>query len=356
MRSNEFQPTQPDALGFFGEFGGRFVPESLMEALLRLERDYLQARADLNFQAELSSFLKGFVGRPSPIYFAERLSRLAGGARIYLKREDLNHTGSHKINNCAGQVLLALRSGKKRVIAETGAGQHGVAVATVCARFNLPCTVFMGACDIERQALNVSRMQLLGAEVREVRQGSATLKDAMNEAFREWSADSETTHYMVGSAAGPHPYPLIVRDFQATIGHEARVQMIEDTGRLPDAIVAALGGGSNSIGIFHPFLTDHDVELVAVEAAGSTLESDRHAAALHKGRAGVLHGARTLFLQDEEGQVQEAVWISAGLDYRGVGPEITALVSLGRVRVAAATDPQAAKAVETFPRLRRTYH
>jgi tryptophan synthase beta chain len=351
---NAFAPNEyhayPDAEGRFGAFGGRYVPETLMPLVLELAEAYAAAKADAAFQAELAGYLTHYVGRPSPLYFAERLTHHHGGARIFFKREDLNHTGSHKINNCLGQILLARRMGKTRIIAETGAGQHGVATATVCARFGLPCVVYMGAVDVERQAPNVLRMKLLGAEVRPVTGGSATLKDAMNDALRDWVANVEDTFYIIGSAAGPHPYPAMVRDFQAVIGRETRDQMERQEGRLPDAVVACVGGGSNAIGIFHPFLADESVRLVGVEAAGEGL-TGLHAAALNGGRPGVLHGNRTYLLQDADGQILEAHSISAGLDYPGIGPEHAWLHEAGRVRYLLATDDEALAAFQLCSRL-----
>jgi tryptophan synthase beta chain len=328
----------PDANGRFGDFGGRYVPETLMPLVHDLDAAYRAAKADPAFKAELSGFLKDYVGRPSPLYFAERLTRHYGGAKIYLKREELNHTGSHKINNCMGQILLAMRMGKTRIIAETGAGQHGVATATVCARFGLPCVVYMGAVDVERQKPNVFRMNLLGAEVRPVTSGSATLKDAMNEALRDWVTNVHDTYYLIGSAAGMHPYPEMVRDFQSVIGTEARQQVLEAEGRLPDAVVACVGGGSNAIGLFHPFLNDEAVRLYGVEAAGEGIATGRHAAAINGGRPGVLHGSLSYLLQDAEGQVTEAHSISAGLDYPGIGPEHSWLHDVGRATYLTATD------------------
>jgi tryptophan synthase beta chain len=328
----------PDANGRFGDYGGRYVPETLMPLVHDLDAAYAAAKADPAFKAELNGFLKDYVGRPSPLYFAERLTKHYGGAKIYLKREELNHTGSHKINNCMGQILLAMRMGKTRIIAETGAGQHGVATATVCARFGLPCIVYMGAVDVERQKPNVFRMNLLGAEVRPVTSGSATLKDAMNEALRDWVTNVHDTYYLIGSAAGMHPYPEMVRDFQSVIGHEVREQIMAAEGRLPDAIVACVGGGSNAIGIFHPFLNDESVRLYGVEAAGSGIETGRHAAAINGGRPGVLHGSLSYLLQDREGQVTEAHSISAGLDYPGIGPEHSWLHDVGRATYLTATD------------------
>ncbi len=351
---NAFAPNAyhayPDAEGRFGAFGGRYVPETLMPLVLQLADAYAAAKADEGFQAELSGYLTHYVGRPSPLYFAERLTAHHGGARIFFKREDLNHTGSHKINNCLGQILLARRMGKTRIIAETGAGQHGVATATVCARFGLPCVIYMGAVDVERQAPNVLRMKLLGAEVRPVTGGSATLKDAMNDALRDWVANVEDTFYIIGSAAGPHPYPAMVRDFQAVIGRETREQMELQEGRLPDALIACVGGGSNAIGLFHPFLADEDVRLFGVEAAGEGL-TGLHAAALNGGRPGVLHGNRTYLLQDADGQILEAHSISAGLDYPGIGPEHAWLHEAGRVRYLLATDDEALAAFQLCSRL-----
>jgi tryptophan synthase beta chain len=333
----------PDARGHFGAFGGRYVAETLMPLILDLERAYRAAKADPAFRAEFDWLLKHYVGRPSPMYFAEKLSATLGGAKIYLKRDELNHTGAHKINNCIGQILLAKRMGKTRIIAETGAGQHGVATATVAARFGLPCTIFMGARDVERQSPNVFRMKLLGAEIRPVTSGSQTLKDAMNEALRDWVTNVHDTFYIIGTAAGPHPYPELVRDFQSVIGTEARAQLLELEGRLPDVAVAAVGGGSNAIGLFHPFLDD-PVELVGVEAAGHGLDSGAHAASLTGGKPGVLHGNKTFLLQDEDGQITDAHSISAGLDYPGIGPEHAWLHAIGRVRYESITDGQALEA------------
>jgi tryptophan synthase beta chain len=341
----------PDTAGHFGAYGGRFVAETLMPLVLRLEEAWETAKRDPLFKAELDGLLNHYVGRPSPLYFAERLTDHLRGPKIYLKREDLNHTGAHKINNCLGQVLLARRMGKTRIIAETGAGQHGVATATVAARFGLPCVVYMGAVDIERQKPNVFRMRLLGAEVREVTSGSKTLKDAMNEALRDWVANVEDTFYIIGSAAGPHPYPAMVRDFQTVIGEETRAQMLEAEQRLPDLIVACVGGGSNAIGFFHPFLDDDAVEIHGVEAAGSGLESAHHAATLNKGDPGILHGARSYLLQTNEGQVLEAHSISAGLDYPGVGPEHSWLKDQSRVKYFSATDKEALDGFTALSRL-----
>jgi tryptophan synthase beta chain len=341
----------PDARGHFGDFGGRFVAETLMPLLLDLERSYAEAKEDKEFKEELDSLLSHYVGRPSPLYFAERLTAHLGGAKIYLKREDLNHTGAHKINNCIGQILLARRMGKTRIIAETGAGQHGVATATVAARFGYPCVIYMGEVDIERQKPNVFRMNLLGAEVRGVSSGSRTLKDAMNEALRDWVANVHDTFYIIGSAAGPHPYPAMVRDFQTIIGQETRTQIREMEGRLPDLLIACVGGGSNAIGLFHPFLDDPDIEIHGVEAAGEGLETVHHAATLGKGTPGVLHGARSYLLQDEDGQIEEAHSISAGLDYPGVGPEHSWLKEAERVSYVSATDREALDAFQLLSRL-----
>jgi len=347
---NSFR-TGPDIRGHFGAYGGRFVAETLMPPVLALEKAYEEAKRDPLFKAELDGLLKNYVGRESPLYFAERLSAHLGGAKIYLKREDLNHTGAHKINNCLGQILLARRMGKTRIIAETGAGQHGVATATVAARFGLSCVVYMGEVDIERQKPNVFRMKLLGAEVRPVKSGSRTLKDAMNEALRDWVANVYDTFYIIGSAAGPHPYPTLVRDFQTVIGQETRAQLREREGRLPDLLVACVGGGSNAIGMFHPFLDDATVEMHGVEASGEGEETERHAATLSKGTPGVLHGARSYLLQDRDGQVLEAHSISAGLDYPGVGPEHSWLKDLGRVKYFSATDKQALEAFVLLSKL-----
>ena len=340
----------PDARGRFGGFGGRFVAETLMPLVLGVEAAYEQAKQDPAFQAELDRYLKDYVGRPSPLWFAERLTRQLGGARIYFKRDELNHTGSHKINNCMGQILLATRMGKTRIIAETGAGQHGVATATVCALFGLPCSIYMGATDIERQKPNVFRMKLLGAEVVPVSSGAGTLKDAMNDAMRDWVANVADTYYLIGTVAGPHPYPAMVRDFQSVIGTEARAQMLAVEGRLPHAIVAAIGGGSNAMGLFHPFLDDPDVRLIGVEAAGRGLDTGEHAASLSRGRPGVLHGNRTYLLQDDDGQITEAHSISAGLDYPGIGPEHAWLHEIGRVEYVAATDQEALDAFQLCTR------
>jgi tryptophan synthase beta chain len=352
----------PDAQGHFGEFGGRYVAETLMPLILDLEKAYRAAQADPAFAAEFDYLMKYYVGRPSPLYYAERLTehlravakangQPGNGAKIYLKRDELNHTGAHKINNCIGQILLARRMGKTRIIAETGAGQHGVATATVAARFGLPCVIYMGARDIERQAPNVFRMKLLGAEVRPVESGSRTLKDAMNEGLRDWVTNVHDTFYIIGTAAGPHPYPELVRDFQSVIGKEARTQIMEAEGRLPDMLVAAIGGGSNAIGLFHPVLDDADVKMVGVEAAGHGLASGEHAASLVGGRAGVLHGNKTMLLQDEDGQITEAHSISAGLDYPGIGPEHAWLHAIGRVEYQSATDKEALEAFKLLCRI-----
>ena len=347
---------QPDERGHFGAFGGRYVAETLMPLILDLDREYRAAKADPAFKAEFDDLLEHYVGRPSPLYYAERLTTALRdsapegmGAQIWFKRDELNHTGAHKINNCIGQILLAIRMGKTRIIAETGAGQHGVATATVCARFGLPCVIYMGAKDIERQQPNVFRMKLLGAEVRPVTSGSRSLKDAMNEGMRDWVANVGDTFYIIGTAAGPHPYPELVRDFQSVIGTEARAQMLSRTGRLPDLLVAAIGGGSNAIGLFHPFLDDPDVKMLGVEAAGHGLDQ-QHAASLAGGSPGVLHGNRTYLLQDEDGQIAEAHSISAGLDYPGIGPEHAWLKEIGRVAYDSATDTEALDAFQLLCR------
>jgi tryptophan synthase beta chain len=341
---------QPDENGHFGQFGGRYVAETLMPLILDLERAYTAAKADPAFAAQFDDLLEHYVGRPSPLYFAERLTKELGGAKIYFKRDELNHTGAHKINNCIGQILLAMRMGKTKIIAETGAGQHGVATATVAARFGLPCTIFMGARDVERQSPNVFRMKLLGAEIIPVTSGSATLKDAMNEALRHWVANVEDTFYIIGTAAGPHPYPELVRDFQSVIGKEAREQMLKREGRLPDLLIASIGGGSNAIGLFHPFLDDSDVAMLGIEAAGHGLDKE-HAASLAGGSPGILHGNKTFLLQDEDGQITEAHSISAGLDYPGIGPEHSWLKEIGRVEYDSITDVEALEAFKTLCRL-----
>jgi len=342
--------TGPDERGHFGKFGGRFVAETLMPLILDLEKAYKAAKADPSFQQELDHYLEHYVGRPSPLYFARRLTAHFGGAKIYFKRDELNHTGSHKINNTMGQILLARRMNKTRIIAETGAGQHGVATATVAALFGLPCVVYMGEVDIKRQAPNVFRMRLLGAEVRPVTSGSRTLKDAMNEALRDWVTNVRDTFYIIGTVAGPHPYPTLVRDFQSIIGNEAKAQIMKAEGRLPDLLVACIGGGSNAMGLFHPFLDDRSVEIVGVEAAGEGLDA-RHAASLARGRPGVLHGNRTYLLQTPDGQIEEAHSISAGLDYPGIGPEHAWLHDVGRVKYESATDEEALAAFQLCSKL-----
>jgi tryptophan synthase beta chain len=348
---NSFR-TGPDERGHFGLYGGRFVAETLMPLILDLEQAYMQAKADPSFQAELDALLQHYAGRPSPLYFAERLTEQLGGAKVYFKRDELNHTGSHKINNCLGQIQLARRMGKTRIIAETGAGQHGVAVATVAARFGLPCVVYMGATDIKRQRPNVFRMKLLGAEVRPVTSGSGTLKDAMNDALRDWVANVRDTFYIIGTVAGPHPYPAMVRDFQSVIGRETREQLLEREGRLPDTLVACIGGGSNAMGLFHPFLDDPSVALYGVEAGGYGLDvTNGHAASMTGGSPGVLHGNRTYLLQNDDGQILEGHSISAGLDYPGVGPEHSWLKDSGRVNYVAVTDKEALDAFQLCTRL-----
>jgi len=336
----------PDEHGRYGEFGGRYVPETLMTAVQELERAYDEAKNDPSFHSQLNAMLRDFAGRPTPLYFAENLTRELGGAKVYLKREDLAHTGAHKINNAIGQGLLTQSLGKTRIIAETGAGQHGVATATICARLGLECVVYMGEVDMERQAPNVFRMRLLGAEVRPVTSGSRTLKDAINEAMRDWVTNVTTTHYLIGSVMGPHPYPAMVRDFQSVIGREARAQMLEREGRLPDYAVACVGGGSNAIGLFHEFLDDASVRLIGVEAAGHGIASGKHAATLTAGRPGVLHGSYSYLLQDENGQIIEAHSVSAGLDYPGVGPEHSYLKASERARYEAVTDEEALAAFQ----------
>jgi len=353
---NQTSAQRPDALGRYGKFGGKYVPETLMPALSELEAAFYQCRDDAEFQAEFQALLKDYVGRPTPLYFAERLTthfaRPDGtGPQIYLKREDLNHTGAHKINNALGQVLLAKRMGKQRIIAETGAGQHGVATATVCARFGLECIIYMGVHDMERQALNVFRMRLMGAEVRPVAAGTGTLKDATSEAIRDWVTNVETTHYILGSVAGPHPYPMIVRDFQAIIGQETRQQAQEKWGGLPDILLACVGGGSNAMGLFHEFVNEPSVRLIGIEAGGEGLDSEKHAATLTRGRVGVLHGAMSYLLQDEDGQVIEPHSISAGLDYPGVGPEHSYLKDSGRAEYYSVTDAEALEGLQLLSRL-----
>ena len=349
LKPNSFR-AGPDEDGRFGIFGGRFVAETLMPLILDLQEHWDQAKNDPQYQAELENLNTHYTGRPSPIYFAERLTEQLGGAKIYFKRDELNHTGSHKINNCVGQILLAKRMKKTRIIAETGAGQHGVAAATVAARFGLPCVVYMGATDVERQAPNVFRMKLLGAEVIPVTAGNGTLKDAMNEALRDWVTNVEDTYYLIGTAAGPHPYPEMVRDFQSVIGRETKEQLMELEGRLPDMLVAAVGGGSNAIGLFHPFLDDEGVQIVGVEAGGKGLDTMEHCASLTAGRPGVLHGNRTYLLQDGDGQIEEGHSISAGLDYPGIGPEHSWLKDKGRVEYVPIMDHEA---LEAFQRLTR---
>ena len=338
--------TGPDENGNYGIFGGRYVAETLMPLILSVEEAWTTAASDPTFREELDEYLRDYVGRPSPLYFAKRLTEHLGGAKIYFKRDELNHTGSHKINNCMGQILLARRMGKTRIIAETGAGQHGVATAAVAALFGMPCIVYMGETDIARQQPNVFRMKLLGAEVRSVTSGSRTLKDAMNEALRDWVGNVHDTYYIIGTVAGPHPYPEMVREFQSVIGREARLQIQEREGRLPDTLVACVGGGSNAIGLFHPFLDDHDVKIVGVEAAGKGIDTEEHAASLARGRPGVLHGNRTYLLQNADGQITEAHSISAGLDYPGIGPEHAWLKDQGRVTYVSATDAEALEAFQ----------
>jgi tryptophan synthase beta chain len=341
----------PDENGHFGIYGGRYVAETLMPLILEVEKVYRAAKADPQFQKELDYYFEHYIGRPSPLYFAERLTRHCGGAKIYFKRDELNHTGAHKINNCVGQALLAKRLGKKRIIAETGAGQHGVATATVCALFDMKCVIYMGSKDIERQAPNVFRMKLLGAEVIPVQSGSRSLKDAMNDALRDWVTNVNDTFYLIGTAAGPHPYPELVRDFQSVIGRETRVQLQKAEGRLPDTLVASIGGGSNAIGLFYPFLNEPSVNIIGVEAAGKGLDSGAHAASITKGKPGVLHGSRTYLLQDEHGQIEEAHSISAGLDYPGIGPEHAWLHDTGRVEYVAITDDEALSAFQVISKL-----
>jgi len=341
----------PDARGHFGDFGGRFVSETLMDSLMTLEKEYLRLKDDPDFQAAFDKDLADYVGRPSPLYLAERLTRETGGAQIWLKREDLNNTGAHKVNNTIGQALLASFLGKKRIIAETGAGQHGVATATVCARLGLECHIFMGSSDVKRQSLNVFRMKLLGATVHAVESGTKTLKDAMNDAMRDWVANVDDTFYIIGTVAGPHPYPLLVRDFQSVIGRETRQQCLDKTGKLPDALVACVGGGSNAIGMFYPFLADENVELYGVEAGGLGIETGQHAAPLCAGRPGVLHGNRTYLMEDENGQIAGTHSVSAGLDYPGVGPEHSWLKDIGRANYVSVTDDEALAAFRTLTRV-----
>ena len=346
MERSKLKQTMPDKTGHFGEFGGRYVPETLIPALLELEEAYMSIKNDSEFQAEFDYYLRQYAGRPNPLYYADRLTEKLGGAKIYLKREDLNHTGAHKINNALGQILLARRMGKKRIIAETGAGQHGVATATVCAKFNLECEIYMGEEDIQRQSLNVFRMRLMGATVIPVTSGSQTLKDAVNESMRDWVTNVRTTHLLIGSVVGAHPYPVIVRDFQSVIGKETREQILEQEGCLPDQVIACVGGGSNAIGIFYPFYHDESVELIGVEAGGESILSGKHSASLGAGSIGVFHGAKCYVLQGEDGQITPAHSISAGLDYPGVGPEHSYLKSSERVEYVSATDDEAIEAFQ----------
>jgi tryptophan synthase beta chain len=341
---------QPDDNGHFGIYGGRYVAETLMPLILAVEEAYKSAKNDPSFRKEFDELNRDYIGRPSPLYFAKKTSEILGGAKIYFKRDELNHTGSHKINNCIGQILLARRMGKTRIIAETGAGQHGVATATVCALFGMPCTIFMGATDIERQKPNVFRMKLLGAEVRAVTSGAGTLKDAMNEALRYWVANVHDTYYIIGTAAGPHPYPMMVRDFQSIIGEESKAQMLDREGRLPDACVACIGGGSNAIGLFYPFIDDKDVRLIGVEAGGHGVDTKLHAASLTGGKPGVLHGNRTYLLQNDDGQIEEGHSVSAGLDYPGIGPEHSWLHDTGRAEYVSVTDDEALDAFQKLSR------
>jgi len=350
QQPNSFR-TGPDERGHFGIYGGRFVAETLMPLILDLERAYADAKADPKFLSEMDGHLTAYVGRPSPLYFAQRLTERCGGAKIYFKREELNHTGAHKVNNVLGQIMLALRMGKTRIIAETGAGMHGVATATLCAKFGLPCIVYMGAVDVERQKPNVLRMEMLGAEVRAVESGSRTLKDAMNEALRDWVTNVDATFYCIGTVAGPHPYPAMVRDFQSIIGRETREQMQAAEGRLPDSLIACIGGGSNAMGLFYPFLDDPSIEIYGVEAAGLGIASGKHAASIAGGRPGVLHGNRTYLLMNDDGQIEEAHSISAGLDYPGIGPEHAWLNDVGRVKFLSATDDEAVAAFQLCSKL-----
>ncbi len=341
----------PDELGRFGNYGGRFVAETLMPLLIDVEKEYLLAKESKSFNEQLNYYFSNYVGRPSPLYFAKRLSKKLNNAKIYLKRDELNHTGAHKINNCIGQILLAIRMGKKRIVAETGAGQHGLATATVCALFNLKCIVYMGETDIKRQAPNVFKMKLLGAEIRSVKSGTATLKDAMNEALRDWVSNVTDTFYVIGTVAGPHPYPMMVRDFQSVIGEEAKIQIIKAEKRLPDLLVACIGGGSNALGLFYPFLNEKDVKIIGVEAAGKGVNSGQHAASLSKGKPGFLHGNYTYLLQDKNGQILDAHSISAGLDYPGIGPEHSWLKDIGRVEYHSSKDQEALNAFKLCCRL-----
>jgi len=351
MNTQHNQYNYPDARGHFGPYGGLYVAETLMPLMLEVGKAYEAIKNNPTFHEELDYYLKNYVGRATPLYRAQRLTEHCGGAKIYLKREDLNHTGAHKINNCMGQILLAKRMGKTRIIAETGAGQHGVATATVCALFNIPCVIFMGAKDMERQKPNVFRMKLLGAEVIPVTAGSATLKDAMNEALRDWVTNVHNSYYLIGTVAGPHPYPMMVRDFQSVIGNETRKQIMEIEGRLPDSIVASVGGGSNAMGMFYPFIEDTNVELVAVEAAGKGLNTNEHAASIAKGKPGVLHGSKTYLLQDDDGQIIDTHSISAGLDYPGIGPELSFLHDANRVKFVSAKDDDALRGFTTLSQL-----
>jgi len=350
MSANSYK-NGPDEAGHFGPYGGRYVAETLMPLILEVEQAYKEAKNDPDFWAQFEKLAKHYIGRPSPLYFAERATKHLGGAKIYFKRDELNHTGAHKINHCIGQVLLAKRMGKTRIIAETGAGQHGVATATVCALFDLPCVIFMGATDIERQAPNVFRMKLLGAEVRAVTSGAGTLKDAMNEAMRDWVTNVHDTYYLIGTVAGPHPFPMMVRDFQSVIGKETRTQMMEAEGRLPDTLIAAIGGGSNAMGLMHPFLDEPDVKMIGVEAGGHGVDTDQHAASLNGGNPGVLHGMQSYFLQNEDGQITEAHSISAGLDYPGIGPEHAWLFDQKRVEYVSVKDDEALEAFQLCTRL-----
>ncbi len=350
MTKNSYK-NQPDERGHFGQYGGRYVAETLMPLILEVDKAWTQAKNDSDFWVQYDDLAKHYIGRPSPLYYAEKTTKHFGGAKIYFKRDELNHTGAHKINHCIGQVLLAKRMGKTRIIAETGAGQHGVATATVCALFDLPCTIFMGAKDVERQSPNVFRMKLLGAEVVPVTSGSSSLKDAMNEAMRDWVTNVHNTYYLIGTVGGPHPFPAMVRDFQSVIGKETKEQMLEREGRLPDTLIAAIGGGSNAMGLFHPFLDDDEVGMIGVEAAGHGVDTDKHAASLNGGRAGILHGMQTYFLQDADGQIQEAHSISAGLDYPGIGPEHAWLFDEKRVSYVSVTDDEALAAFQLCTKL-----
>lgn len=350
MTKNSYK-NQPDERGHFGQYGGRYVAETLMPLILEVDKAWTQAKNDPDFWAQYDDLAKHYIGRPSPLYYADKTTKHFGGAKIYFKRDELNHTGAHKINHCIGQVLLAKRMGKTRIIAETGAGQHGVATATVCALFDLPCTIFMGAKDVERQSPNVFRMKLLGAEVVPVTSGSSSLKDAMNEAMRDWVTNVHNTYYLIGTVGGPHPFPAMVRDFQSVIGKETKAQMLEREGRLPDTLIAAIGGGSNAMGLFHPFLDDAEVGMIGVEAAGHGVDTDKHAASLNGGRAGILHGMQTYFLQDADGQIQEAHSISAGLDYPGIGPEHAWLFDEKRVNYVSVTDDEALAAFQLCTKL-----